>query len=522
MSLERSTDFNRNTGIATKEPVNIPVDNFYGKNKKYCRIVEKLKEQQTQGSTAYPTLSESQSCDIENPAQDTFLSQHSISASTAARLANFPSQVDSQHSVATDQPNFESASNGSAIPVQEMRIPEPEASLSAASPSVDSVPEIDSLSDVIASAPLLSIDEISRFEMTDTVAAIGLSKNGSFLVVAQDNGDVCLLDTLSGAVQREWRQASQNNHPVEPMQASDEEVLMDCGSELASDEEEPMDYDSESDDDIRVSCLALAANQQQLAVGRDDGQIRLYNLSDARGFDSDTECLPLDRRQMPTDECVGLAFAANNQGLIAVRENGNIDLCDIQQNGGVFFKQQLLRGQRRSDHMASLVTSHTASNTVTVITPSNVLQQVNALTGECHNIRQLGARATAVLETDNYYGIAHCPSGDQAELCIYDKHTGEIRHQISVSPDEVNQGKITMSSDGRWLLCGARGRIRMVDLYGAESERTIAIGSHWELVGLACHPEHPWIVLASERMVRIGEVIAQEPEIMQRNAWVEE
>ena len=52
--------------------------------------------------------------------------------------------------------------------------------------------------------------------------------------------------------------------------------------------------------------------------------------------------------------------------------------------------------------------------------------------------------------------------------------------------------------------------------------QAIAIGSHWELAGLACHPEHPWIVLAHERMVRIGEVIAQESGIVQRNAWVEE
>ncbi|WP_211829864.1 hypothetical protein [Kistimonas asteriae] len=522
MSLERSTGFNRNKDIATTGPVHISVDNFYGKNKKYCRIVEILNERQTLESTVSSTLAESQSSDVANPVQDTLLSQHTVSASTVARSVNFPPEVDSRNSVVADQPVAEYLPHGSAIPAQEIRILEPEASLSAASNPVGSLPEIDSLSDVIASAPLLSIDEISRFEMSDDVAAISLIKDDSVLVVAQDNGDVYLLDTLSGAIQREWRQASQNNHPVEPMQTSDEEASMDDGSELASDEE-PMDYDSDSDDDTRVSCLALSVDQQQFAVGRDDGQIRLYNLSNARGPGADNACPPQDCRQMPKDECVGLAFTANERGLglIAVRENGRVDLCDIQ-NGSVFLRQQLSIGQRRSDHMASLVTSHTVASTVTVITPSNVLQQVNALTGECHSIGQLGAGATAVLETDDYYGIAHCPSDGQAELFIYDRHTGDLRHQMNVSPDEIKQGKLTMSSDGRWLLCGARGRIRMVDLYGFESERTIAIGSHWELAGLACHPERPWIVLAHERMVRIGEVIAQESGIMQRNAWVEE
>ncbi|GAA4650169.1 hypothetical protein GCM10023116_24520 [Kistimonas scapharcae] len=520
MNLEWSGRFNRNASITIKELFNRSADNFYGKKKKYCRIVEKLKERQSQGVTPVPTLGESQSSDVVNPAQDTRLSQHSVTVSTVARPVHFPSEVDSRNSVAADQPVAEYFPHGSAIPVQEIRILEPEASLSAASNPVGRLPEIDSLSDVIASAPLLSIDEILGVEMTDDVAAIVLSKNCSCLVIAQDNGDICLLDTLSGAIQRAWRQTLQNNHPVEPMQTSDEEASMNDGSELASDEE-PMDYDSDSDDDTRVSCLALSADQQQCVVGRDDGQIRLYNLSNARGLGADNESPPQDCRQMPADECVGLAFTANERELIAVRENGSVDLCDIQ-NGSVFFRQQLSIGQRRPDHMASLVTSHTVSSTVTVITPSNVLQQVNALTGECRSIRQLGAGATAVLETDNYYGIAHCLSDGQAELLIYDRHTGGLRHQMNVSPDEVNQGKLTMSSDGRWLLCGARGRIRIVDLHGVEPDRTIAIGSRWDLAGLVCHPGRPWIVLAHERMVRIGEVIAQESGIMQRNAWVEE
>ncbi|GFR64624.1 hypothetical protein ElyMa_000182800, partial [Elysia marginata] len=189
MSLERSAGFNRNAGIATKEPFNIPVKKFYGNNINIngSRIVKILNDRQTLESTASSTLAESQSSDVANPVQDTLLSQHTVSASTVARSVNFPPEVDSRNSVVVDQPVAEYLPHGSAIPAQEIRILEPEASLSAASNPVGSLPEIDSLSDVIASAPLLSIDEISRFEMTDDVAAISLSKDGSVLVVAQDN-----------------------------------------------------------------------------------------------------------------------------------------------------------------------------------------------------------------------------------------------------------------------------------------------------------------------------------------------
>jgi len=127
-------------------------------------------------------------------------------------------------------------------------------------------------------------------------------------------------------------------------------------------------------------------------------------------------------------------------------------------------------------------------------------------------------------ETNDYYGIAHCPSDDQAELFIHDRHTGELRHQMNVSPDQVNQGKFTMSSDGRWLLCGVRGCVRIVDLVGGESDRTIALGSGWDLVGLACHPERPFIVMARGREVVIAEVVAQEPEIVweEDTPWAQE
>ena len=536
MSLERCTDINRNTAITRNEPFPVTAERFYGKKQRYSRIVEKLNERPSQESAASPMFSDLQSNDIENPTPDTPLSQHTVSASPIAQPVSDTPEVESRNFIVTDQSMAESSSSHSETTVQEMRVPDTVGNVSTSSRPIDILPVNDSLSRVIADYPLLSIEEKTRCTMNDDVSAICLSKDGSLVVVAQDNGDISLLNTLSGAIQREWHHAAQSRHQVEPMQANhedvsmdgeyevdlDEEEAVDDESEVDSDAEESMDYDSEPDDDTRVSCLALAANQQQLAVGRDDGQIRLYNLSASQGFEADNRRDLLDSR-MPTGECVGLAFTGSDQGLVVVRENGTVDLCDVQTDA-VYFKQELLKAQSHSGHMASLVTSNTVFNSVVVITPCNEIHRINYLTGKSQSIEKLDARATAVLETANYYAYAKYLQNGVAELSIHDRHTGLLRHRRHVSHDEFNQGKFTMSSDGRWLLCGVRGCVRIVDLVGEASDRTIALGSNWDLVGLACHPGQPFIVMAREREVVIAEVVAQEPEIVwqEDTPWAQE
>ncbi len=492
MDNQQATSPNRDTSFKQNSPEPIPHERFYGKKRTWGRIIDQFNKALSQQTTGARSLTGSPTSPPPLP-QGIPISQHAVRASMEPLPNNCLQGPHHQNHTLGDQPiPARLPSNSISTPAA----PEADMVEHAANTS-EASQDTNEFSDVITENILLSHQPIYSSSMNDSVAAIELSRDGSFLVAAADNGDVCVINM------------SPEVFSVHPLSPTGTQVL-------TTDNEEPVDYDSESENSTHVSCLTLDTDQKTVAIGHDDGHVQLYSLAGTQCSEVDNKILPPDT-DMPEEECAALAFTDNDERLLIVRDNGSVDQCYIE-NGAVYFSRRLSSEQGTHNHRASMITNNIDTHTVLVLTPSNWLQMINYRTGECHSIRQFAPRASAVFETSEYYALAHSISDYNAEILIHDKHSDELCHRIEVASKYAMEGTFTMTSDGRWLLCGHGNSITIRDLQGNQQLKTIAVGDA-ELIGLFCHPQYAWIILARNREVIITEIIPQESQ--QRDHWIE-